>query len=129
MPSRRPPKVKLSPIDQAILNAQGEVAEIRAEMGNAVADAVVSMIGMQKDIEITGPLTSYRRHIRESLVANLVDFADVAPTDVEAVRRAQNAIREYRTLLEWMATTFEIGTGEIAHMESMSGDDDEPRDD
>lgn len=119
--ARRVRQTKISVIDQAILNAQGDIAQVRADFGDAIADAVAITIGLEKDIAVGGPLAAYLRHARESLIAELVAFADIDPNKVEDVRRAQSAIREYGRLLDWVATTVEIGTGEKAHMEAGAG--------
>lgn len=119
--ARRPRQGRISPIDQAILNAAADIAAVRAEFGDVVASAVTNMIGLEKDIEIKGPFASYMEHVRESAVDAISRFAEVDETDVKAIRAAQAAIRQYKTVLEWVATTFEIGTGEKAHMEAGAG--------
>lgn len=116
--ARKPRPARISPIDAAILNAQADIAAVRAEFGDVVAEAVTDMIGLEKDIEIKGPFSAYMRHVRESAVEAISHFVDVDETDVKAIRAAQAAIRQYKTVLEWVATTFEIGTGEKAHMEA-----------
>lgn len=114
---------KPSIIDQAILNAHEDIAQVRADFGDAVAQAVATTIGLERDLEIGGPIAQYMRHARESLIGELVDFADMDPNNVEAVRRVQGSIKEYARLLNWVATTVEIGTGERLHMEANAGED------
>ena len=132
MPKKPKPKSHASVIDQAIINHQRDLAldgvDVRADFGDAVAEAFSTLVGLEKDLEIGGPLSAYWKYKRESLIEVLIGFIELNPNDADGVRHAQSEIKEYLNFLNWMGMTFEIGTGEKFQMEARA-DQDEPRDD
>lgn len=114
------PAKTLKQIHTAVLDHQGEVATIRAEMGNAAAECVTTMIGFEKDIDIGGPFSAYLQHLRSEMTTALEQLPELDATNTEAIRKVQSAVRGYRDALEWLATTFEIGTGELAVMDAQA---------